>query len=100
MNVSTKRRFPIHVLATCSLLSACANRPTPTLTPKVVTQRVDVPVAIRCAADPGPEPQYVDTPEALRAATDLYARVRLLLAGRDQRDARLAELSAALAGCR
>lgn len=98
MNVSTKRRFPIHVLATCSLLAACATAPAPQ--PKVITQRALVPIAIRCAADPGPDPAFADTPEALRGAADLYARVRLLLAGRDQRDARLAELNAAVAGCR
>jgi hypothetical protein len=78
------------------LLAACAS----TSEPKIRTVEVQVPVAVHCAADAGNDPQYADTPDALKAASDLFERVKLLLAGRAQRDARLAELKAANSGCR
>lgn len=68
--------------------------------PKVVVQTAEIPVAIACAADPGPDPAYADSAAAIAAAADVFRRVQLLLAGRAQRDARLAELTAAGAGCR
>jgi hypothetical protein len=77
-------------------LTACATAGEP----KIVTREVKVPVAVKCSADPGPAPPYVDTAEALKAAPDLFERVKLLLAGRLQRMAREAELVAANAGCR
>lgn len=76
-------------------LAACAT----TSEPRILTKEVQVPIAVACAANPGPDPQYVDTADALKAAGDLFERVRLLLAGRAQRDARLAELKAAVSGC-
>ena len=82
-------------LATIGLaLTACA-----TSEPRIITKEVRVPVPVACAASPGPDPAFSDTPEALRAAADLFEQVKLLLAGRAQRDARLAELKAAVAGC-
>lgn len=77
-------------------LTGCAT----TSEPQVIVQKVEVPVAVKCAADPGPEPSYSDSAEAIRAAADLFEKVKLLLAGRAERDARLAELRAANAGCR
>ncbi|PZQ62619.1 MAG: hypothetical protein DI570_09960 [Phenylobacterium zucineum] len=67
--------------------------------PRIVSKEVKVPVPVACASDPPPEPAYSDTPEALRAAADVFEQVKLLLAGRAQRDARLAELKASIAGC-
>lgn len=84
--------WPILTAASCATTRA----PEPT----IVTQRVEIPVAVPCAADPGPDPAYADANPALQAAADLYDRVRLLLAGRDQRQARELELKAAVAGCR
>lgn len=78
-------------------LTACAGHVPP---PRIEVQKVEIPVAVRCAADPGPDPVYADTPDAISAAGDIFDRVKLLLAGRDQRDARLAELKAATAGCK
>lgn len=66
----------------------------------VQAQRVEVPVPVKCAADPGPDPTFADTPQALGAAGDLFERTKLLLAGRLQRDSRIAELKAANTGCR
>lgn len=61
---------------------------------------VKVPVPVPCAIDPGPDPKYVDEDEALRNAPDLFERVKLLLAGRQQRQDRERELKAANSGCR
>lgn len=83
-------------LAAALLLTACAH----TSEPVIRTVEVRVPVAVRCGSDPGPDPAFSDTPEALRGAADIWERVKLLLAGRAQRDARLIELKAASAGCR
>lgn len=84
------------ILSASLFLTACASTPEP----RIVTKEVRVPIAIKCAADPGADPQFSDTPDALKAAADIFVRVQLLLAGRAQRDGRLAELKAANAGCR
>ena len=97
MNVLRKAALSLQVLATCSLLAACATDQGPA---KVAVQRVEVPVALPCSVDPGPDPAFADTPEAIRQAADIFERAKLLLAGRAQRDARINELKAASAGCR
>ncbi len=79
------------------LLAACAST-TPS-EPTVQVRTVDVPIAVRCRPDLGPEPNYPDTDAALKAAPDLFSRVRLLLAGRLMRIARDGEKSAALQAC-
>jgi hypothetical protein len=76
------------------LLAGCA-----TAEPRIVIKEVKVPVPVVCATKAGPDPAFSDTPEALRAAADLFEQVKLLLAGRNQRDARIAELKADNAGC-
>lgn len=68
--------------------------------PRIEIREVKIPVAVACAANPGPDPAFADAPDALRQAADVFERVKLLLAGRAQRDGRLAELKAATAGCR
>jgi len=80
----------------CTLLAGCATAPEP----RIITREVKVPVAVACAADPGPAPAYADSDAALLQAPDLFARVRLLMAGRAQRIAREIELLAANSGCR
>lgn len=76
-------------------LTACASQE-----PRIITKEVKVPVPVACAVSPGPDPAFSDTPEALRAAADIFEQAKLLLAGRAQRDGRIAELKAAVAGCR
>jgi hypothetical protein len=76
-------------------LAGCVTKPEP----RIVTREVQIPIAVKCGVDPGPDPQWVDTAAALKAAADVFERVKLLLAGRDQRDGRLAEVKAANAGC-
>ncbi|WP_426024664.1 hypothetical protein [Brevundimonas sp. PWP3-1b1] len=89
------------VLILSALLLASCNS-TPKVTPEPVVQIVEVkvPVAIPCDPDIGPEPAYVDTPEAIAMAPDIFARTVLLLAGRVQRIARDEVKTAALDECR
>jgi hypothetical protein len=82
------------------LMAGCTPMPKPAPEPVVVFKEVKVPVAIACDPDIGPEPAYVDTPEAITAAPDIFARTVLLLAGRAQRIAREGVKSAALEECR
>ena len=75
-------------------LGACASRGG-----AVRSVEVRIPVAVPCDARTGPTPAYPDTDAALREAADLFERVKLLLAGRELREAREAELDAAVRGC-
>jgi hypothetical protein len=95
MKLNTFARH-VSVLALSLTCVACA---TPA-EPRIEYREVKVAVPVPCSADPGPDPAFSDTPEALRAAADVFTQVQLLLAGRAQRNARLAELGAAVAGCR
>lgn len=87
-------------LVAALLLASCASKPAPRPEPVVQIVEVAVPVALACEPDIGPEPAYIDTDTALTAAADLFERVKLLLAGRDQRIARDGVKNAALEGCR
>nr|WP_314525517.1 hypothetical protein [uncultured Brevundimonas sp.] len=82
------------------LLASCTPTPRPAPEPVVQIVEVKVPVAVACSPDIGPEPAYVDTPEAIATAPDIFARTVLLLAGRVQRIARDEVKMAALDGCR
>ena len=82
------------------LLASCGTTAKPVPEPVVQIVEVKVPVAIACDPDIGPEPAYVDTPEAIAAAPDIFARTVLILAGRVQRIARDGVKSAALDECR
>lgn len=86
----------ISVMLCCLSLTACVTKPEP----RIVTKEIRIPVPVACATSAGPDPAFSDTPEALRAAVDLFEQVKLLLAGRAQRDGRIVELKAATAGCR
>ena len=87
-------------LVAALLLASCASKPTPRPEPVVQLVEVAVPIAVACTPDIGPEPVYIDTDAALKAAADLFERVKLLLAGRDQRIARDEVKTTALEGCR
>lgn len=93
------RHLPLSVaitlIAAALWLAGCGTPPAP----RIEVREVKIPVAVACAADPGPDPTYPDTDEALRNAPDVATGVRLLAAGRLLRDARIGELKAALAGC-
>ena len=79
-------------------LAACATSPQ-LPTPQIVTKTVDVAVPVACKPDVGAAPAYPDTDAALKAAPDVYQRVRLMVAGRLMRIAREAELTAGLNAC-
>lgn len=74
-------------------LAGCAAMPQEHVT------TVEVPVSVPCRITIGADPTYVDTKEALRAAPGVDIRVNLLLAGRIQRDRRIDDLKASVAGC-
>jgi hypothetical protein len=86
-------------LALIAVLFLAGCQSTPPLDPRVQVRTVETPVPVRCRPDLGPEPDYPDTDDALRAAPDLFVRVRLLLAGRLLRIARDQQKTAALAAC-
>lgn len=88
----------IAIAATVSMagpLAGCATPPEP----KIETRIVEVPVAVKCAVTIPVEPAYPDTKEALAAAPGIFAKVQLLLAGREVREAYKNEVKAALIGC-
>ena len=90
-----RRLIPLAALA----LVGCGSNLKPE--PEIRIQRVEVPVAVACVPEslPGP-PAYPDTDEALRAAPDAAVRVGLIVAGRELRIQREAEVEPVLAGCR
>ena len=86
---------PLACLALLAM-TACASTPP---APRIVTKTVQVAVPVACKPALGAAPAYPDTDAALKTATDVYQRVKLLVAGRLERIAREAELNAALGAC-
>lgn len=80
------RRFLFAILPWVWLLAGCQ------------TTQVKVPVPVSCAAMVEAL-MAPDTPDAIKAAPNIQARVRLLLAGRKLRDGKISELQDALAAC-
>lgn len=83
------------------LLAGCATVPGAPPEPIIVVQDVIIPgpPAPCVPASLGPEPDYVDTKEALVNASEGAVRYQLLIAGRIQRMARLSELEPVVKGC-
>lgn len=83
------------------MLAGCETAQAPAPEPKVITQSVNVPVAVSCVVDTVPAaPSYVDTDAALTApGVDGPRRYQLVTAGRAQRNERLALLEAIVADC-
>lgn len=90
-------RLPITLCLVGLTVAGCAKPPTPE--PIVRTVEVRVPVAVACDPRVGPDPLYADNDQALAAATDVFEAMRLRIAGRLQRIARVDIMNAALAGC-
>lgn len=84
------------------VLSGCGEEhPAKTPPPIITTVEVAVPVAVKCIPETlGADPDFPDTDAALLSAEDAAARYLLLIAGRPIRIARIAELNAAITGCR
>ena len=81
----------------CAPLAACSAQ-TPPPVPQVITQRVEVPVPVKCSPDLGPDPDYISAME-FATAPDIFAAVILYKRDRLMRIARDAEKTAALRGC-
>jgi len=83
------------------LLAGCAGQtPEPVIRTVEILTPVDDPACARSAlAAIGPAPVYPDNPEAIRAASNIFERVQLILAARELRRAREAALEAALKAC-
>jgi len=91
---------PIRLLCAAVLaLAGCATAAPPEPVIKTVEVRVPVPVPCKGLAELGAEPTYPDSGAALQAAVDLFERVKLLLAARGLRAARLEQYQAAARGC-
>ena len=88
---------PIVLVVALAAVSACAGAPPNS--PALQVREVKTPVAMPCTPDLGAAPAYPDTDAALKAAPDLFSRVRLMVSGRLLRIARERELNAALAAC-
>jgi hypothetical protein len=85
------------ILAAALLTAGCA---TNSREPVVTVKTVGLPVAVSCVPPSlGPAPSYPDTDESLRSAGP-ERFLQLVLAGRDLRDARLAQVEPVLDGCR
>lgn len=79
------RRFLFAILPWVWLLAGCQTT-------------AQVPLPVSCAAMVAAL-DAPDTPDAIKAAPNIQARVRLLLAGRKLRDGKISELQDALAAC-
>jgi hypothetical protein len=71
-----------------------------TAEPRIEVREVLTPVAVKCATDPGPRPEYPDTDAAIAGAPNVFELAKLYRAGRALRIGREAELEAAVSGCR
>jgi hypothetical protein len=71
-----------------------------TAEPRIEVREVLTPVAVKCATDPGPRPEYPDTDAAIAGAPNVFELAKLYRAGRALRIGREAELEASVAGCR
>ena len=88
----------LRTVACLGLMAVTAWATTPP-TARILTKTVQVAVPVACKPAIGVAPAYPDTDAALKTATDVYQRVKLLVAGRLERIARDAELNAALGAC-
>lgn len=86
----------VMVVLAALALTACATDDAPK---PITTITVKIPVNVPCVPNIGPAPAYPDTDAAVKAAPDLFARVKLIVAGRVLRIQREAELNAAIEGC-
>jgi hypothetical protein len=94
-------RGVLTALAATTLAGGCATTRSEPSEPRIVVQEVKVPTPVPCPAlaQLGPEPIYVDSDEAVRAAANVAERAKLVALGRAQRIKRLAEYAAARLAC-
>lgn len=94
-------RAAILLLGVATLAAGCKTTPPEPSEPSVRVVEVKVPQPVPCPAlvALGPEPVYPDTDEAIRAASNIAERAKLVATGRLMRIQRLAEYAAAKTGC-
>ncbi len=78
------------------ILAGCTHTPKAP-EPRIITQRVEVPIRVPCKPERGPEPSYAA--DAVPLDADIFELSRALLVDRKQRQARQAELDGALNAC-
>lgn len=78
-------------------LASCATAPQRVV--DVPPTTVPVIVAASCVADLPPPMDYPDTDTAMAAASNIFVKAQLVMAGRKMRIQREIELNIALAGC-
>ena len=89
---------PIVLVGTLAL-AGCGTVPKPA-EPKIVVDTAHDPVAASCVPSTlGPAPAYPDTDAALKAAPNMFERVRLLVAGRLLRIQRAGALEGVATAC-
>jgi hypothetical protein len=84
------RRFLFLILPWFWLIAGCQT---------LGIQTADVPLAVGCAGSVTPRPTWQDNADAIKSASGIEARVRLMIAGRIQRDKRIDDLEGALVAC-
>lgn len=89
----TKHRFPLRVLAMCSVLTACATRPEP----RTIVQTVKVPVSVPCNVTVPEPPVYAGSTVSLTA--DVFVLAQAVMVEREQRKAYELALKAAAESC-
>ena len=80
------------------IIMGCGHQAPPE--PRIVTQRVEVPISTPCAVDAGPDPAPLWTRERIDAAPSLFSLGMLLWAAYAQEAARNLELKAAVEACK
>jgi hypothetical protein len=94
--MTSARLLLISAAAACLAgCGTCKPAPIPPIQIKTVIEKAPVPCEPRLPAPP----QYADTADALKAAGDIYDKVKLLLIGREQRQGREQVLKTALQAC-
>jgi hypothetical protein len=88
-------RTTMAALAVLSL-AACA---TNAVEPKIVGQKVQIPISAPCAIEVDVQDGYPDAKAAIAGAANLGERMKLIMAGRKLRDADIGTYRAALKGC-
>lgn len=90
------KRFVMAALAIAALegLGGCAHTQQE---PEIQIREVKIPVPVACKATVDTNDSYADA--AAATVADIFEQVRLLLVGREQRNADIARLRGAVTGC-
>lgn len=95
-------RSPVTGMALLAVaLSGCGTTRIERPEPRIIIQEKVVPVSKPCTpSNVGAAPSYPDTDQALREAAGADERYKLVIAGRELRNARLGVIEPVIEGCR